>query len=419
MFIRFQRHFGPSPQPAPETLHRFWWLASWLGVSLISATVGGLLGVISQSTPLQQRPLSQDEAAVFSPPARNAMKLDRPLTLMVIGTKVLTSDVDAPPPLGLTYQATINSLDGLSDTLLLLRFDPVNQRLVVLSIPRDTLTSIPGRGDAKINEANALGGPALTAQTISELLGGIQVDRYLRINVQGITKLVDALGGVTLYVPKEMKYRDDSQRLNIDLQPGQQHLNGQEAHDFLRFRYDALGDIGRVQRQQALMRALVEQTLKPETLARLPQILSVTQENLDTNLSVQELGQIAGFMSQLPRSRMQMLMLPGYFSNDGQDPNHPSYWIPRHNQIPTLVNSHFRDEPVSPVANNPGPANYKGLRVAIQPRAALGSHVETLTDAQTEMLQATVQKLQAVGYGNVYAGQAMAEPLPITRIIAQ
>lgn len=424
MFIRLHRsqnhssasQFNDSARAASNELHRFWWLAGWLGVGLISATLGGLVAVISHSTPLQQRALSPDEAAIFSPASRNTFQLDRPLTLMVIGTSVLTSDLDQPPPSDITYHATVNSLEGLSDTLLLVRFDPQEQRLVMLSIPRDTLTFISGRGDAKINEANALGGPALTAETVSQLLGGVQIDRYLRINVQGVTKLVDALGGVTFYVPKDMKYRDYSQRLNIDLKAGKQHLDGKQTHDLLRFRYDELGDIGRIQRQQAVIRAMAEQSLKPETLTRIPQILNVVRENLDTNLSLQEIGQLTGFISQLPRSQMQMLMLPGYFSNDGQNPENPSYWLPRYGAIQSLVNRNFRENSES----IPSDSQPRRLRIAIQPYSP--SELQASTDlftASNPAIAKTLDKLQTAGYRNVYVAQAWQEPLKITRIIAQ
>jgi len=86
----------------------------------------------------------------------------------------------------------------------------------------------------------------------------------------------DALGGVTVYVPKDMKYQD-SQHLYINLKAGKHHLNGNQALQLLRFRYDENGDIGRIQRQQILMRALMEQALNPATLSRLPKILSVIQ----------------------------------------------------------------------------------------------------------------------------------------------
>ncbi len=155
--------------------------------------------------------------------------MSRPVNILLIGTKVLTSEEQDPNQPDLGYHALVNSFKGLSDTMLLLRFDPLQGKLVLLSIPRDTQTYIEGHGLKKINEANYYGGPALTAQTVSELLGGVPVDRYVRVNVQGVEKLIDALGGVTVYVPKDMKYQDDSQHLYINLKQGEQHLNGAQA----------------------------------------------------------------------------------------------------------------------------------------------------------------------------------------------
>ncbi len=93
---------------------------------------------------------------------------------------------------------------------------------------------------------------------------------------------------VTVYVPKDMKYQDFSQHLYIDLKKGEQHLNGEKFLQFARFRYDANGDIGRIQRQQQLMRSLVEQTLKPATLLKIPDIIEVIRNNIDTNLSLED-----------------------------------------------------------------------------------------------------------------------------------
>jgi LCP family protein required for cell wall assembly len=198
---------------------------------------------------------------------------------------------------------------------------------------------VQGHGVTKINAANVYGGPALSAVAISELLGGVGIDRYVRINVQGVEKLVDALGGLTIKVPKDMKYQDDSQHLYINLKAGKHHLNGNQVMQLLRFRYDGLGDIGRIQRQQLVMRALVEQALNPLTIARLPQIISVVQSHLDTNLSVEELFALASFASGTKRSQMQTLTLPGDFSSS--DAYDTSYWLPDRDRIQLMMSRHF------------------------------------------------------------------------------
>ncbi len=379
------------------------------GVATVSATAGALLAVSLTSTPLQQQ-MTSDDGQVFGqgdPISTGGNlrlpRLTRPVNILVLGVKVLTSDVEEVPPelQDVGYHALVNSFDGLSDSMLLIRFNPQTEQLVVLSLPRDTRTYVQGRL-TKLNEANRDGGPALTAESVSDLLGGVAIDRYVRINVQGVEKLIDALGGVTVTVPQDMKYTDESQHLYIDLKAGEQTLNGSQALQFLRFRYDSQGDIGRIQRQQTFMRAVAEQTLNPATIARLPKILSVVQSNVDTNLSVEELLALVGYATQVNRSNVQMLMLPGDFSNP-QDFS-LSYWLPDYSAIDGLVDQYFGFG-TQQVAINTDPSQ---VRVAIQDS----------TDNPVAV-QALVKALGDSGYTNIYMDQDLNEPLPISRIVAQ
>lgn len=395
-----------------QTNRQQWlWLGLGLtGVAMLSATAGALLAVSLASTPLMQSRLTAEEAAIFGGGDRistsMSMKLPeltRPVNILIIGTKVLTSDLDDYPQNNLGYHALVNSLDGLADTILLVRFNPDTKQLTVLSIPRDTRTFVEGIGTTKINEANYKGGPALSAKAVSQLLGGVGIDRYVRINVQAIEKLIDALGGVTIYVPKDMKYKDDSQHLYINLKAGKQKLNGNQAQQFLRFRYDELGDIGRIQRQQMLIRALLEQTLNPAIVLRIPKILSVIQEHIDTNLSIEELVALVGFASEIQRSNVQMLMLPGQFS----DPKEykASFWLPDYNGIDAMVARYFdfgqdywAEEEIDP----------SSIRVAIQDSTGSENAVENF-----------ISNLKEAGYSNTFISQPWSEPLKVTRIIAQ
>ncbi len=364
------------------------------------------------STPLMQRKLSASEASVFSKGDQILGKggnlrlpgLTRPVNVLVLGVKVLTTDIANPPPnlTKLRYQALVNSFDGLTDTMLLLRFNPETRKISILSIPRDTKTEIPGHGVTKINAANVYGGPALTAKSISQLLGGVGIDRYVTINVQGVQALIDALGGVTVSVPKAMKYQDDSQHLYINLKAGKQHLNGEQALQMLRFRYEEYGDIGRIQRQQMVMRALMEQSLNPAIVARLPKILSVIQSYVDTNLSVEELVALVGYGSRTSRSDVQMLMLPGDFSSDGEYAT--SYWLPNYPQITSLM------------------AQYFGVGAAFSQAIAPSSVKVTLQNStnRQQLAEALVSRLGQVGYTNVAKmDQPFHEPLRTTRIVAQ
>lgn len=389
---------------------RLTWLVFCLtGVAMLSAMAGALLAVSLASTPLMQRKFTSQEASIFNKGeiANSSLKmpgLTRPVNILVLGTKVLTTDVQEVPDhlKNLKYHALVNSFEGLTDTMLLARFNPENKKVSVLSLPRDTRAEIPGYGVTKLNSANVHGGPALSARSVSQLLGGVGIDRYVTINVQGVQALVDALGGVTVHVPKDMKYRDDSQHLYINLKAGRQHLNGEQLLQLLRFRYDEYGDIGRIQRQQMVMRALMEQALNPATITRLPKILSVIQSHIDTNLSVEEIAALVGFAAQTNRSNTQMLMLPGEFSHPGEFD--ASYWIPTYRRIQGLMARHFDFGSADEIDNN-SPEN---LRVTIQD-----------STKQPNTAQSVVKQLQKSGYGDVGIGQPWNESLSVTRIVAQ
>ncbi|NEQ35292.1 MAG: LCP family protein [Okeania sp. SIO3I5] len=376
---------------------------------MISATAGALLAVSLSSTPLMQQKLSPEEEAVFSQQdlAKSNMRLPeltRPVNILLLGIKVLTSDLEEyPQDEDLGYHALVNSFKGLSDTMLLVRFDPKDQKLTLLSIPRDTRTYVEERGLTKINAANYYGGPAKSAKAVSELLGGVGIDRYIRVNVQGVEKLIDALGGVKVHVPQDMKYQDDSQHLYINLKEGEQHLNGDQALQFMRFRYDNLGDIGRVQRQQLLMRAFMEQSVNVKTLSRLPKILSVIQSHIDTNLSVEELVALMNFATKIERSNVQMLMVPGEFSNP--EKYKASYWLPDLTTLDNMIAKHF-DFGYNRWEVEDLDSNY--IRVAIQDSTDNWETVDEL-----------VRSLNNSGYWNVKVTKPWSQPLEVTRIIAQ
>lgn len=381
------------------------------GIAVLSATVGAILALSLSNTPLRQARLTPAQEAVFNQEktvtfdSLQIPKLSRPVNILVMGIKVTTDDVPDQSNPDLGYHALVNSFEGLSDSMLLLRFDPDKDYVTVLSIPRDTKTLVEGRGVTKINDANFHGGPALAAESVSNLLNGVQIDRYIRINVQGVEKFIDSLGGINLYVPQNMKYTDHSQHLYIDLKQGQQHLDGEKALQFLRFRYDAYGDIGRVQRQQVFMRSLIEQTLNPKTILKIPDILSVVRSHLDTNLTTNELIAIAGFTGQKNRSNINMVMLPGNFNTpeEGQ----LSYWLPNQNKISEVMTKFFDIEPSYYNANHE--SDPTRLNIAIQ----------TNEDNQ-ETAQKVVDYLRESGYRRVFLSQQfITQPLFKTKIVAQ
>lgn len=210
-----------------------------------------------------------------------------------------------------------------SDTLMLAGIDPVNKKINILSIPRDTRAFLSGYHYDKINAALAYGGVELARQTVSDLTG-VPIDYFMALKVDGLIKLVDLIGGIDIYVEKDMYYVDESAHLGINIHKGWKHMNGEQAHQYVRFRKDELGDIGRVQRQQKFIRAAIEQLLKPASLAKIPALLEGAQQNIKTDLPIEKLGQIAKFARGLNKEEVKMVMLPGFFSGS----QYPvSYWI--------------------------------------------------------------------------------------------
>ncbi len=259
-------------------------------------------------------------------------QITRPVTVLVLG-------IDQGRSLRNPANTPETVLDGNSDTMLLVRFDPSSGQATVLSIPRDTKVPLTGSQTQKINDANALGGPPMAARTVSQLLEGIGIDRYVRLDTQALIHLVDVLDGVDINVPAEMHYRDRTQGLTIDFQPGLQHLSGQHLEEYVRFRHDGMGDIGRVQRQQGVLNALLRSVITPTAWIKLPQLLQVTQDSVDTNLSVEEMLALLNFLKGSQEKPLKTVMLPGRFSTP--DEYDYSYWIPDVDKIHLLLSQNF------------------------------------------------------------------------------
>ncbi|MEB3287200.1 MAG: LCP family protein [Vampirovibrionales bacterium] len=215
------------------------------------------------------------------------------------------------------------SFDGArTDTMMLARISTRNKSMSIVSIPRDSKVYLNGGSSVeKINAAHALGGPELAVRTVEESFG-IPVDNYVVINFKGVKQLVDTLGGVDVYIEKPMHYRDRTAHLNIDFQPGMNHLNGQQAEEFLRFRHDALGDIGRIRRQQQFIAATTKKLKEPWTFGKIPQLVSLGGQFVKTDLSPSEMVRLAAFVPDIRFEKMRTATLPGYPSGGPI-----SYWI--------------------------------------------------------------------------------------------
>lgn len=199
---------------------------------------------------------------------------------------------------------------GRSDTMLLLKFNSKKEKLSILSIPRDCYVSIPQYGKNKINVAFVLGGIDFTKEIIEDIIDR-KIDRYLILNTQNIIKLVDLLGGVDIYIPEDMKYADRAQGLHIDLKKGWQHLDGKKAGDFLRYRENFTGDIGRIERQQIFMKVLFSKLCTPTMIFKAPFIVNTFIESVKTNLSQKEFIVMINTLRMMKGENINSYLLPG------------------------------------------------------------------------------------------------------------
>lgn len=215
------------------------------------------------------------------------------------------------------FNVVIAGLDEVSgsrhtDSIIVARVDIENKSVGLVFLPRDSRVEIPGHGTDKINAAYAIGGAPLMMKTLEEFLG-VEIDYHAIIYVDSFVKIIDAMGGVDLEVEKRMRYRDRAQDLYIDLEKGYQHLNGQKAMQYARFRHDAHGDLGRIERQQKMIKALSRKAFSFDIVKSLPALLRELKNNrlVETNIPLSDAGFLIKFMNDdTVKSNMKMYSMP-------------------------------------------------------------------------------------------------------------
>ena len=187
----------------------------------------------------------------------------------------------------------------LTDTIMVASYNPNTQKATILSIPRDTYTGKnPKRATAsqKINALyNIANGPESTLEAVNEITG-LDIEYYAVVKTEALISLVDAIGGVEFDVPIDMKYDDPTQNLHINLKKGVQVLDGDKAEQLLRYRHGNNGesysleygdnDFGRMRTQREFISAVLKQTLKPENIFKIGELLDIAHKNVETNVDL-------------------------------------------------------------------------------------------------------------------------------------
>lgn len=209
-----------------------------------------------------------------------------------------------------------------TDSLILASIDPTSQRISLLSIPRDTRVSIPGHSHIKINAVASLKGMQTLEKEVADLTG-VPVAGYIQTNFSGFKQIIDTLGGITVDVEKNMYYETgDETDGYINLKKGVQRLNGSQALQYARFRYDALADISRTARQQVVLKAVADEMLQITTLPKLPWLIPQLNKAVQTNLSLSDMLKLSKVAVGFENVDIVSQTLPGKF----RDLEGVSYW---------------------------------------------------------------------------------------------
>jgi len=239
-----------------------------------------------------------------------------------------------------------------TDTMILASIDPATHSAAMLSIPRDLWVTIPGYGENRINTAHSTGdaqeypggGVALAKRTVWYCLG-VPVHYYVRINFTGFEKLIDAIGGVTIDVKKAIhdeKYPDNNYgTMVIDIPAGVQHMNGEIALQYARSRHGN-SDYDRMKRQQEVLLAARDKVLSLDIpLSRVPELLKITGDSVQTDLSLDEIIALAGVARELDSSQVKHGLIDDSMTTSVKTPQGWIVEVPDWQKVRKLVDELF------------------------------------------------------------------------------
>jgi LCP family protein required for cell wall assembly len=299
-----------------------WWLwpVQWtdaLALDLAPSDREKYLDVVAESYTINRNvAAAQEQLATFMPEEQPALLAD-------VQTRVARRLQKTENILVLGDDSHHNYAIWRTDSIMVIAIDRENRQVGVISIPRDLYVNIPDYGMERINVADYIGevreypggGPALAGRVISDTLG-IPTQHYVRVRLNGMSTLVDALGGITVYLDcplyeiEGMTQRDDGtyDYSYWSLPAGEVHLDGANARKFATYRY-ATSDFSRSARQQQIIWALRNRALEVNLIPRLPELWSALGELYDTDLTLVDVARLAQFGMDLNPANVHSLGL--------------------------------------------------------------------------------------------------------------
>ncbi|SFG41848.1 transcriptional attenuator, LytR family [Halobacillus alkaliphilus] len=214
--------------------------------------------------------LHEDVSTIDTDETKEKVDKKEPINILLLGVDERENDV------------------GRSDTMIVMTLDPNNNQMQMVSIPRDTRVEIAGDGrTTRINHAYAYGGSDMAVDTVENFLD-IDLDYYIKVNMEGLSQLVNAVNGVTVENDRAFSAGGHS------FKEGTIDLNGEEALAFVRMRKnDPSGDLGRNERQRQVIQGIIDKGASIGVVNKIGDILDVLGDNVNTNMQFDDMRRLA------------------------------------------------------------------------------------------------------------------------------
>lgn len=236
--------------------------------------------------------------------APNEVKAKEPVNILVLGLDI--GDVNQKD----------NESIKRTDTIMVLHYEPKNNAASLISVPRDMLIKVNKKNN-KINAAYAIGGEKLIQREVEKLIEA-DINYIVKIDYEGFRALVDAVGGVEMYIERNMYYDDDAQDLHIRFNKGETVLlDGKKAEEFFRWRKNndgtgfANGDLDRIENQHKFINKLIEKCTSPAIITNIKGILDVLPAYVKTNMSPSKIISYGLGLKDLDKSNVTTATLQG------------------------------------------------------------------------------------------------------------
>lgn len=251
----------------------------------------------------------------------------------------------------------VDKAETRTDVIFVVHYDSKTKKINLISVPRDTRVEItdemyqylkeqgkyiPSGGMCKINEVHAYAGSEkanyFAVKQLEDLLG-IDIDNYILINFDAFSQIVDLVGGVDVDVPQDMYWdMTDTGDILINLKQGQQHLDGEQAEQLVRFRRYKNGDVDRVKVQQQFLKALSDKVLSSDTMIKnMPGYIKAMYDNVETDISLSDMLKYANYLNKVDKNSITMDTIPGV----GQYVGNVSYYLHDDDGTKALVRRRF------------------------------------------------------------------------------